>query len=324
MASVTGATSTTFGYDAVGRRVSLTTGGATRQFRYDGGNVEEERDGTGAVTGSQLGGLMLDEVYERIGSGGVRAPVVDALGSVLAEFDSAGGVTGQYSYGPFGQTTTTGATSLPQQWTGRERDTSTGLYYHRARYYSPTFGRFLSEDPLEFGAGDVNLHAYAFSDPTNLTDPTGEIVPVLLASCARGALQDAGWQIVANMSGRKSVATLDGVGWALVGGCVDGLVGDAFGYAFKYGFKYMMAAKSVRLPLPSNARSTNNPHEIYRRLERYHGVDSNTASDRLHQIKQQAGLGGADDVRLDLTGNVYDQAGNWLGSLAQGGARRGR
>lgn len=234
LASVTGATSTTFGYDAVGRRVSLTTGGATRQFRYDGGNVVEERDGTGAVTGSQLGGLMLDEVYERIGSGGVRAPVVDALGSVLAEFDSAGGVTGQYSYGPFGQTTTTGATSLPQQWTGRERDTSTGLYYHRARYYSPTFGRFLSEDPLEFGAGDVNLHAYAFSDPTNLTDPTGEIVPALIVSCAGGALFDAGWQVASNLSSRKSPAALDGVAGAALRGCAAGLLGDGLGYALRY------------------------------------------------------------------------------------------
>ena len=245
LASVTGATSTTFGYDAVGRRVSLTTGGATRQFRYDGGNVVEERDGTGAATATQLGGLALDEVYERTGGGGARAPVVDALGSVLAEFDSAGAVTGQYSYGPFGQTTTAGGTFLAQQWTGRERDTSTGLYYHRARYYSPTFGRFLSEDPLEFGAGDMNLHAYAFSDPTNLTDPTGEIVPGLLGMCAVGGLIDGLGQVLSNLQSRKSPAVLDGVGWAAVRGCATGAAFGGLGYAAEYLFAARTLAPAV-------------------------------------------------------------------------------
>ena len=35
----------------------------------------------------------------------------------------------------------------PFQYTGREND-ATGLYYYRARYYSPTLRRFISEDPL--------------------------------------------------------------------------------------------------------------------------------------------------------------------------------
>jgi hypothetical protein len=42
----------------------------------------------------------------------------------------------------------------------------------------------VSEDPLGFGAGDLNLHAYVSNDPANVVDPTGEFG---LAGCAIGA-----------------------------------------------------------------------------------------------------------------------------------------
>ncbi|MBV8806657.1 MAG: hypothetical protein JO042_16485 [Sinobacteraceae bacterium] len=34
------------------------------------------------------------------------------------------------------------------RYTGRRLDAETGLYYHRARDYSPTLGRFLQTDPV--------------------------------------------------------------------------------------------------------------------------------------------------------------------------------
>ncbi len=54
-----------------------------------------------------------------------------------------------------------------------ESDTETGLYYYRARYYDPTTGRFLSEDPIRGISGDVNLYPYVESSAVNLTDPSG-------------------------------------------------------------------------------------------------------------------------------------------------------
>ncbi len=48
----------------------------------------------------------------------------------------------------------------------------TGLYYYRARYYDPTVGRFISEDPIGFGGG-INFYAYVRNDPVILTDPLG-------------------------------------------------------------------------------------------------------------------------------------------------------
>ena len=55
---------------------------------------------------------------------------------------------------------------------GRELD-ATGLDFYRARYYSPTLQRFVSEDPLEYAAGDANLYLYVSDSPLNWTDPLG-------------------------------------------------------------------------------------------------------------------------------------------------------
>jgi RHS repeat-associated protein len=84
------------------------------------------------------------------------------------------------------------------------------------------------------------------------------------------------------------------------------------------GVKAATAAKAAN-KLPANARTTIDPQEVYRRLEKFHGIDPAKAGDRLHDIKKSAGLGPADNVVFDLTGNVYDKGGNWLGSLTAGG-----
>jgi RHS repeat-associated protein len=115
----------------------------------------------------------LDQVFTRSDASGTRTPLTDALGSTLALTDAAGSVTTEYTYDPFGQTTVTGAANNhTNQYVGREND-GTGLYYYRARYYSPILQRFLSEDPLGFAAGDANLYAYVANSPINFTDPFG-------------------------------------------------------------------------------------------------------------------------------------------------------
>jgi RHS repeat-associated protein len=60
-------------------------------------------------------------------------------------------------------------------YTGRERDVETGLQYNRARYYDPATGRWISQDPLGFDAGDSNLYRYVNNNPTLATDPSGFI-----------------------------------------------------------------------------------------------------------------------------------------------------
>ena len=62
-------------------------------------------------------------------------------------------------------------------FTGREYATTYGaafkFYEYRARAYNPTLGRFMSEDPKLFDAGDYNLFRYCHNDPIDFTDPMG-------------------------------------------------------------------------------------------------------------------------------------------------------
>jgi len=58
-------------------------------------------------------------------------------------------------------------------YTGREWDAEAGLYYYRARWYDSKIGRFMSEDPIGFESGDVNLFRYVGNSPINRIDPSG-------------------------------------------------------------------------------------------------------------------------------------------------------
>ncbi len=81
-------------------------------------------------------------------------------------------MTDSNSYDSFGNPSNS---SFPTryQFTGREYDSFSGLQYNRARFYGPTIGRFISEDPIGFAGGDVNRYGYVGENPTNATDPSG-------------------------------------------------------------------------------------------------------------------------------------------------------
>ena len=53
-------------------------------------------------------------------------------------------------------------------------DASTATRWdYRARYYNPALGRFLSEDPLGFLGGSINLYVYVSNNPDLFGDPFG-------------------------------------------------------------------------------------------------------------------------------------------------------
>jgi RHS repeat-associated protein len=140
-------------------------------YVYDRLNPVQEKAGA-TVTANLLTGLGIDEFFTRTDEVGVRALLPDALGSTVALGNSTGTLQTQYTYEPFGYATITGAVSTSSyKYTGRE-DNSTGLYYYRARYYSPRFQRFITEDPIGF-LGGINLYAYVRNAPLVFTDPLG-------------------------------------------------------------------------------------------------------------------------------------------------------
>ncbi len=69
---------------------------------------------------------------------------------------------------------------LPQnyKYTGKERDSESGLDNFGARYDASSLGRFMSPDPGNVGVNRLNpqswnAYSYSLNNPLNLTDPTG-------------------------------------------------------------------------------------------------------------------------------------------------------
>jgi RHS repeat-associated protein len=160
----------TFQYDATGRRTRKTINGVTTDFVHDGITPVTESGPSG--TSFLLTGLGVDDFLLRLGSGGTSMFLTDALGSLVATTDAAGGVQSELTYEPFGNTEMS-SPAPAYRFTGREHDEPLYLYYYRARYYHTDLQRFISEDPIGFGGGDPNLYAYVHNSPTRFIDPLG-------------------------------------------------------------------------------------------------------------------------------------------------------
>src|SRR5260370_12673238 len=167
----------TYKYDPFGRRIqkSFVHGSSTTMtnYLYDGSNVIEEVDASGNQIARYSQSPAVDRPLTMTRAGVTSFYQQDALGSITTLANAAGVITDTYTYDSFGNATvSSGTTSNPFRYTGREFDSETGLYYYRARYYDPTVGRLLNEDRLRFAAS-VNFYAYVGSSPPNFTDPSG-------------------------------------------------------------------------------------------------------------------------------------------------------
>jgi RHS repeat-associated protein len=134
---------TTYGYNAIGEQTEVTS--------------PSMNSGSGESSSTEY-----DAVHDQVGS-------VIAIGSTTA------GAQDEITYDPFGNIVTQTDSSEADRFmfAGMEYDPTTGLYYDHARYYNPVIGRFISQDPKGFSAGDTNLYRYARNQPTSVTDPSG-------------------------------------------------------------------------------------------------------------------------------------------------------
>jgi RHS repeat-associated protein len=162
-----------FKYDPFGRRIYKSSTSATSIYAYDGDNLVEEANSSGAEVASYSQGLSIDEPLAMDRSSVASFYEADGLGSVTSLSSSAGALAETYTRDSFGkQTGSTGSLTNPFQYTARESDVETGLYYYRARYYDPNAGRFTSGDPIEFYGG-INFYIYVVNSPTSGFDPSG-------------------------------------------------------------------------------------------------------------------------------------------------------
>jgi RHS repeat-associated protein len=177
-----GTTVASYAYDAQGRRKSKTVGSTTTIYVTDTDNREVlEYNGSSGALGTRYSDAPAaafgpDAVLNQMTIGGSRQTLIpDVQGSIAATLDSGSGALTKIGYQAFGEHPSLAAGSY--RYTARRYDAETagstaqpsGLYYYRARIYSPTWGRFLQPDPIGYQAG-TNLYAYVNNDPLNLVD----------------------------------------------------------------------------------------------------------------------------------------------------------
>ncbi len=141
-------------------------------------NAYADYNGSGSLTMRYLDGLAVDQLLARTDpSANTAWYITDQLGTVEDIVNSGAGVIDHILYDSFGNITSESSPSSGDRFkfAGMEYDATTGIYYDRARYYDPNTGRFVSQDPMGFAAGDANLYLYVANSPTASTDPTGHI-----------------------------------------------------------------------------------------------------------------------------------------------------
>ena len=174
-AVVPGTGTVAFKYDPFGRRIQKSGPLGTTNYLYDGDseNLIEEVDNSGNIFFKYVQAGLLDEPFSELSSTTVSYYQRDDLDSVSSLSGSSGVLTNTYTYDSFGKLiASTGTLTNPLEYTGRESDSETGLYYYRARYYDPTDGRFLSEDPLRV-RDNLDMYIYVRNNPVTYDDPFG-------------------------------------------------------------------------------------------------------------------------------------------------------
>jgi RHS repeat-associated protein len=212
---------TAYQYDPSGYRIQKAAS-LTNRYYLEGEHLEAIYDGNGALRDQYLRGTVIDEVvngYHRDANNMMINSTYhhDALQSVLGQSAHDGQIQATQTYTAFGGSLSgTGTSNAAQKYTGREADVESGFYYYRARYYDPVIGRFVSEDPLGFNAGDVNFYAYVGNNPVNANDPSGHCPWCIGAT-------------IGGLAGGVSAYNAGARGWDLAGSVAVGALSGAVG-----------------------------------------------------------------------------------------------
>jgi len=215
-----------FGYDGFGNRYRQTVGGQTSNYTLD-------------LAGSLSQVLYDGEFSYYYGLGRISQQqgsiseyfLNDALGSVRQIANSNGTLVYRQNFDPFGNLIGSEGDGGSSYGYAGEWTDSTGLQHLRARYYAPQQGRFTSTDPfpgMMTQPATLNPYSYVINNPVHLTDPSGEIAPILAAMLISGAVS-GGIDIISQLA--QNSWNIHCVSWGRFAGAVGaGAIGGLIGF----------------------------------------------------------------------------------------------
>ena len=188
---------TTYGYDGSGQRVSRTTAGVLTDFIYDrDGHIILMNPSAPTQVELYIGVMHLATKTLNAQQNGTNTYFdhADWLGTERARTDWAGNLCETIASLPFGDglansSTCPEADVSPMHFTGKQRDTESGLDNFGARYDASSFARFMTPDwaakptAVPYAVfGDpqsLNLYGYVRNNPVTIADPDGHCDPGL-------------------------------------------------------------------------------------------------------------------------------------------------
>jgi RHS repeat-associated protein len=318
-------------YDALGRCVKRKLNNVTTYYIYDGEKPILEYNSAGSLVGRNVYGKGIDEILRREYGGQNYYLQQDRNGNVTHLTNASGSIVEKYKYDAFGAVTMydgqgnllTNGTAYNNRFlfTGREyAATYAGTYIaafnfyeYRARAYNPKLGRFMSEDPKGFDAGDYNLFRYCHNDPLDLTDPMGlfQIQPGDMLPNGQNVLVNLGAfgsaiPVIVPLDASKMEALAKGatgIQLGLLGGAQQ-LVRQAQALRFQAALRFNPAKAALQ---------THNAH-LMEQAGRY-GVEPNLVRGVI--LRESAGFWPADKW-LEAAGSAFGKSGTY--GIAQLGA----
>ena len=145
------------------------------QYYYDGRQIVLSVT-DGSVSNRYLWAPGRDSlVVDESAAGQSRWVAVDHQNSIRDIVDASGSVVNHIQYDSFGNISSQSNSGIASLfgYTGKPFEATTQLQNNWHRWYSSKLGRWLSEDPVGFNAGDVNLYRYVGNSSTNSIDPDG-------------------------------------------------------------------------------------------------------------------------------------------------------
>jgi RHS repeat-associated protein len=178
----------TYTYNALGQRIGVDDAGTQTWTVYNGNSADaspySDFNGSGSVTERYLfgptvvNGAVTAGILARTNSSGTTDwNLTDDLGSVRDIVSTSGTDLDHIVYDPFGNVLSQSDSAYGDRFmfAGMQYDATTGQYYDHARNYDSVIGRFISQDPMGFSAGDTDIYRYVENDAPGSTDTSGDL-----------------------------------------------------------------------------------------------------------------------------------------------------